>query len=167
MALTDRELLKQAQAGHVTSDGLTDARGEVNKAHRRTIRWRKASADGNAGDNTAEFSLGYQPRAVKLVSAKWTTDANVTAANATCVNLIIAKRDGAGGTASNVAAANTATTAAGGTGNLVLFVPADIPRIAANADSIAAGSVLTFTINKTSTGTVLQAGELCVDLEEI
>lgn len=164
---TDRELLKQAQAGHVLSDGLTNARGEVNNAHRRTLRWRKATADANAGDNTAEFALAYLPRACKLVSAKYTADANVTAANATCVNLFVAKRDGAGGAASNVASVNTATAAAGGTGNLVLFVPADIPRIAANADLIAAGSVLTFTINKTSTGTVLAAGELAVDLEEV
>jgi hypothetical protein len=164
---TDRELLKTVQTGHALSAGLSDARGEVQKSHRRTIRWRKATADGNAGDNTAEFSLAYLPRACKLVSAKWTTDANVTAANATCVNLFVAKRDGAGGAASNVASVNTATSAGGGTGNLVLFVPADVPRIAANADSIAAGSVLTFTINKTSTGTVLQAGELAVDLEEI
>lgn len=164
---TDRALLKKAQTGHVLSVGLTDAEGEVNKSHRRTIRWRKATADANAGDNTAEFALCYLPRACKLVSAKYTADANVAAANATCINLIVAKRDGAGGSASNVAYVNTANANGGGTGSLVLFVPADIPRIAANADSIAAGSVLTFTINKTSTGTVLAAGELAVDLEEI
>lgn len=164
---TDRALLKKAQVGHVLSAGLTAAETEVNQAHRRTVRWRKAAADGNAGDNTAEFTLAYLPRAYKLVTAKWTTDVNVAAANATCVNLIVAKRDGAGGTASNVAVVNTANANGGGTGSLVLFVPADVTRIAANADSIAAGSVLTFTINKTSTGTVLQAGELAVDLEEI
>lgn len=164
---TDRALLKKVQTGHCLSAGLAAAETEVNASHRRTLRWRKATADANAGDNTAEFTLGYLPRPCKLVSAKWTTDANVTAANATCVNLFVAKRDGAGGAASNVASVNTATTAGGGTGNLVLFIPADVTRIAANADLIAAGSVLTFTINKTSTGTVLAAGELAVDLEEV
>ena len=160
---TDRELLKKAQAGHVGSAGLSDPKTEVGKANRFRVTYRKGSADTNAADNTAELCFGRLDVKAKLVEAKYTADANVAASNANAITLIVAVRDGAGGSAANIATVNTANANGGGTGSLVLFQPVTITRVAANADSCAAGSVCTLTITKANSGVVLAAGLLdCV-----
>lgn len=164
--MSDRENLKQFQIGQVSglkSTEIADAPTTIKATHRRTFTWRKTAADTNAGDNTAEFQFAELERAGRVVSVKYSADANTAAHNTNTITLTVSKRLAAD-PANAVVVANGITTVAG-LNSFVAWTPKAITLVA-NAVTYTANSVLTFAITKANSGVALAAGVLSVDVEE-
>lgn len=165
MAYTDRELLKQQQAGQLATagTGASDATLEITKAHTRTYHIQKTGTE-NAATNVAETYALVVNRKSVFKSAKFLTGTGSTQDASNYARLEISKRDGAGGSQVNVASYNTHNS---GQGTITAAVPASF-SVVANADAtIAAGSVLTYTIGKLGSGVAISTGVVAVDLEEV
>ncbi len=160
---TDREYLKQQQAGMLNTTGAVNARPEVNSAHSRTFHIQKVGTE-NAATNVAETVALVVARKAQLSSAKYLTGTNV-ANDATDYSVVtLYKRTSAGASQTTVATYNTATAAQGA---IVLQVPASFSAVT-NADAtIAAGSILTYAVKKYGAGKLVDVGVIAVDLEEV
>lgn len=111
------------------------------------------AAESAAGDTTAETAIIRLQQACTISSIKITPTGAATASDTLYATITIAKRDGAGGAASTIVAPTTKLSGSGGTGNWVAFTTLDAGTLA-NTYCVA-GSVLTITVAKASTGTQL------------
>jgi hypothetical protein len=176
MALTDREIIKEKEAGVRQSFGLAGTPKAATAAiHSRTyvVNRNFATATGleNAETAVAEVALFTVIRPCRVASAKIVNQTTV-AENATDSAYITLGKSTAGAASTTFAFWNTGavTAAAGGIaangGALTKWVPATL-GLAPNADAtLAAGDVVTYTKTATLTGGIVD-GAIVVDVEEI
>lgn len=150
--------------GQINSGPGTDVSGALRQmVARRSVRVIKAAADSMASDATTEYVIARFPVATKVVSAHFTGASGGIAAHASnTATLTVSKRDGAGGSATPIAA-YTSNTAGG---DVTQWVPKALT--VTEADSVVpAGGILTFKIAKASSGVVVPAGEIEVVVDEL
>lgn len=140
---TDREYLKAQQAGVLTASGASDAIAAVGQAHEEDFIFLNV-----AGAPLAE--IGYIMRKkCKVKAVKAVPAAALATHAANYVTGTVAKRDGAGGSATTIASFTTNST---GGAALAAFVATDCPIVAGTA-SIAAGGMLTYALVDAATTT--------------
>lgn len=163
---TDREYLKRQQAGMLNTSGTTSdavtVRSAVNAAHSRTHHIQKTGTE-NAATNVAETVGLVIARQAQLASAKYLTGTNVANDSSNYVVITLSKRTSAGASQTTVASYNTHTSAQN---QITLNVPAAFSLVTNTDSVIAAGSILTYTVNKYGSGQAVAVGVLAVDLEE-
>lgn len=166
MALTstERQSFIKALAGmlyHAVSDGYADYRKMV---FGRTLKVDKPADDGAAGTATTETGVFRFEEDVQITGIYFVPSAAVTAHGTNFATLLVDKRDGAGGAATNLATFATDTVT---TDDMAAFVPKALPLTATTADLIlSAGNVLTIEITKGGTGVVIPRGSWIVNYEE-
>lgn len=145
MALTDREIIKEREAGVAQSYGLAATpKSVVSGIHSDTLTF-EVTSDASM----AEIGM-RMPAACIVRSAHFTPSVALAANGSSYVTYDLQKRDGAGGAAASVATTNT--NSAGANVSLAQFVPAALTLSTTAADiTFAAGNVLTF--KSTETGT--------------
>lgn len=163
MSDTDRVIFKKQQVGSLGTAGASNALGEIAEVHTRAHSIPKTGTE-NAATNVAETALAVVRRKAQCQGFKYSTGTNV-ASNATNYLVVtISKRDGAGGAAVTLATYNTHPSAQGA---ITQWQPAAF-SVVANADAtIAAGSLLTYTVGKQGTGQLLDVGVFTPVLEEV
>jgi hypothetical protein len=140
---TDREYLKMQQAGALATSGATDPIGEVGKAHEAVFTFLNV-----AGSPLAE--IGYEiKKKARVKSVRAVPAANLATAAANYVTGTVAKRDGAGGSATTIA---SFTTNSSGGAALAAFVATDCALVAGTVD-LPAGSILTYALVDNATTT--------------
>jgi hypothetical protein len=140
---TDRQYLKEQQAGALGTTGASAAISEVGKVHEEDFIFLNA-----AGSPLAE--VGYiMNKKCRVKSVKALPAANLAAHAANFVTGTVAKRDGAGGSATTIASFNTEDAVGEA---LVAFVATDCPIVDGTAE-IAAGGVLTYKLVDAATTT--------------
>jgi hypothetical protein len=160
---TDRELLKQAQKGHIDSAGLSNAETAVQNAHKRTIS-AQMTTGAAAGTNTAEAGMGVLVRKSKSSAAYIVVEANVAADTTDFVRYYVYKRASTGGSQVQLAIWNTHSSA---NGALTRWT-AHAMSMTTNANAtIDAGSVITYEITKGGSGKVTNNVSFVLDVEEI
>jgi len=160
---TDRQLLKQAEAGVLTPMGVVDALGTAGFANTEIFVYSKAAADG-AATTTAETDLNVPaPRVCILRAVRLTPQGSSVVADPTNNAVItITKRDATGLNPLTVATLTTNVAGIGAT--LAQRATAAFVLVGAQT-RITAGSSLTFTIAKNGTGVVIPIAMIGLDLE--
>ncbi len=176
MALTDREIMKEREAGVAQSYGLAGTpKAAVAAKHTRTyvVNRNYATATGLENGETAvsEVALFSVIRPGRVVAAKLANQTTV-AENATDCAYITLGKSTAGAASTTFAFWNTGavTAASGGIaangGALTKWVPAAL-GLAPNTDAtLAAGDVVTYTKTILLTGGIVD-GTFSIDIEEI
>lgn len=162
---TDREYLKQAQSGHITSIGAVDPIAVVSQAHSEDLSFDKTSADATAATTTSETFTGvYVPRAAKLTAIVFVpTSGNLTANATNFATVTVSKRNASGASKTSVA---TLTTTVASSGDLTQGAgKACVLSSTAGALDLPAGSTFTFEIAKAASGVVVPAGRFTVVVE--
>lgn len=160
---TDRELLKQAQVGHVGSAGFSNAETAVASAHTRSIEG-QMTIGAAAGTNTAEAGFGVVVRKGKAVAGYIVVEANVAADATDFVNYYIYKRTGAGASQVQLARWNTHSSAQGA----LTRWNAHAMSMTTNTEAvIAAGSVVTYEITKGGSGKITNNVAFVLDVEAV
>lgn len=161
---TDREILKQQEAGALVSTLATDPIGEVAKAHSMWLPVTKAADDAMASTATAEtYSGTLVPVKSRIKSVYYiATTGGITADGTNNATITVSYRDSTGGNA--VAVATFTSNVAGGT--VTQGAPKAFTLTAANVIVAATGS-FTFTITKAGSGVVVRAGTLWVECEAV
>lgn len=164
MSYTDREIIKNRDAGRAQSYGCADPIGEVAKQNSYFVNFTKAADDGSASTATSEV---YTGKAVtfkaRLKSLRYTaTTGGITASDADNATITIYKRDSAA--ANQLAIASLTTNVA--QGSVVQGTKTLMTLTAANV-IIDADSTITFAIAKTGSGVVVRAGEFTLELEAV
>jgi hypothetical protein len=140
---TDREYLKNQQAGALITSGATSPIAEVGLAHEETFVFSNV-----AGSPLAEVGIYMRKKArVKNVTAMPAASLATHAAN--YITGTVAQRDGAGGSATAIASFTTNST---GGAALTAFTATACSIVAGTAD-LAAGSVLTYALVDAATTT--------------
>lgn len=154
MALTDREILKKAQAGHVGSSGMAlDPSLEVAKMHQRTYTVLVADA-ATAATAVTETAIITVPTACRFIGAKIVAPIAVAAAASNIATFNIARERA--GVSVNMAAGSTVT--AGTPGSLTAFVAAALVNNATSANlDLVAGDTITIAVVKGASGVALTA----------
>jgi hypothetical protein len=131
---TDREIIKKQQLGvYKTAEGIADPQTAVGKLHEETFTFITFAAAPYAEQGIAMVKK-CRVKSIRVTSA------TTLAADATNnITATVAKRDGAGGSATVIGAVTT--DVAGGA--LTAFTPKTV-SVTASAEEIAAGGVLTF-----------------------
>lgn len=117
------------------------------------------AAESDPSDAIAETLVWRVKNATTISAVKVAPTGAVTGDDTDYATLTVKVRDGAGGSAATVASKTTKTT--GGTGSWSAFTTKDLGSI--TNGTLAAGSVLTFTVAKSGAGQQLPAFVLCVD----
>ncbi len=165
---TARENIRNKIAGmvHTISDDPTSVMSAVRTMSYRRATYVKASADSMAADTTAAQFVARVPTGStwRVVEAHFTshTGGTITADATDTVTITLEKADGAGGSATAVAAYTS--NVAGG--SLAALVPKAL-TVTASAATLTAGQILDFKIAKGGSGKVVPAGQLDVVIEEI
>jgi hypothetical protein len=140
MSYTDRELLKQQQAGALQGTTASAAVDEVGHAHSAYFTW-EVTADAAVAER------GFiVPRKARIKEAKFCPSSSLAADGTNYVTQLIQVRDGAGGAAAT--AGTLDTNSAGGNVSLTAFEAGTFTLTNANLDC-AAGSVVTFKSTET------------------
>ena len=163
MALTDRSIFKERQAGQAQGYGLAalPTTGVVADMHRRQRDFAKVGTE-NAATNVAETVMFTVKRKSKVVAVEYTTGTNVATDNTDYVVFTISKRTGA--TATTVATFNTH---GGAQGAITQYIGADFSVVSNSDSTLAADDILTYTIVKANSGKTIAIGTITVDLEEV
>jgi hypothetical protein len=129
---TDREILKQQQAGVAQTSGATDPIGEVGKIHEVEYTW--------LSDSAAAFAeVGYVVlKKCKTKNARVLPSSTLATDGTNYITGTFAYRDGAGGSATTL---GTFTTNSSGGAALTAFVPTTVSLTHA---TLSAGNVVTF-----------------------
>lgn len=136
MSFTDRSALKNFLKGLLKVAGLTSAFDAVDAQHEETFVWVCP-----AGSPFTEQAIAMT-KACKVKAIRITAGTTLAVDETNYITGTVAKRDGAGGSATTIG--TRATNAAGG-GALTAMTPATATVItAASANVLAAGNVLTF-----------------------
>jgi hypothetical protein len=162
-AFSDRELLKQQQAGALGTSGAATPLTEIKYVHSNAFVFDKASDDAMASTTTSETYTGiYFPRACKLIGVYYVpTTGSITADNTNYATVTVNKRVSGASTA--IATLTTTITSSGDItqGAGTAFVNSTV----AGAISIAAGGSITFSIAKAGSGVVVRGGRFSVVVE--
>jgi hypothetical protein len=164
---TDREYLKQAQSGHISSIGAVDPMGVVAQAHSVEVVFDKSAADATAATTTSETYTGaYSPRLSKVTSVVFIpTSGSLTANASNYATITVSKRNAA---AASKTAVGTITTTVASSGDLTQGVAEPfVLSSTAGALDIVAGGGFTFEIAKTGSGVVVPAGRFVITLEHV
>lgn len=140
---TDREELKTRQKGQAAAFGLTDVEGAVNQLHEETFVFAN-----DAGSPLAEVGITML-RKCKVKAIRALPAANLATHATNYITGTVAKRDGAGGSATTIGTFSTNST---GGAALTAFQPTTVSLTAANVD-IEAGGVLTYKLVDAATTT--------------
>ncbi len=163
---TDREIMKQQEAGALGTAGAASAINEVAKAHSMWLSFAKASDDAMASTTTAETYTGvFVPVKSRLRGVTYiATTGGITANATTFATITISKRNSAGASKTTIAvfATDTVTTDDVAQGVPKAFYAADLSNVI-----IDAGSNITFEIAKASTGVIVRAGTFTLELEAV
>lgn len=163
---TDREILKQQQAGALSSTACVDPVAAAKEASSfGPVLLIDKSADSMASDTTSETYTGlYFPRACRVRGIFIIcTGAGLTAHNTNYATVTVSKRDAAAGGKTAVA---TLTTTLTSSGTLTQYVGKGfVLSTVAGALDIPAGGSLTWEIAKAGSGVVVPASRVCLDLE--
>lgn len=145
MSTTDREYLKRAQAGHIGSTGASAPRTAVEEAHEETFVFSNA-----AGSPLAEVGI-TMVKACRVKSIRALPGGSLSTAASNYVTGTVAKRDGAGGSATTI---GSFTTNSSGGAALTAFTPTTVSVSGtAGVADIAAGQVLTYALVDAGTTT--------------
>lgn len=140
---TDRQFLKEQQAGALGTAGATSPIAAVGKVHEEDFQFLNV-----AGSPLAE--IGYvMTKACRVKTVKAVPAATLATAAANYVTGTVAKRDGAGGGATTIA---SFTTNSSGGAALTAFITTDCSIVAGTAE-IAAGGILTYALVDNATTT--------------
>lgn len=161
---TDRQLVKQAEVGLVSSRPLVNAILEVGRANSDFFSFAKASDDGMASTTTSETDCNiYVIRNGILRSISYVpTSGTITADPTNNAVVTVNKRDLNG---ANQTAVGTLTTNAAGIGTTLAQRGNAAFTLTSTAVAIAAGSTFTFSVAKGGTGVVLRAGFFILEVE--
>lgn len=160
MALTDREILKQRQAGQAGSYGLAGSAVDLIAAtNQYQLTW-------DIGSDATIAEIGQRIyRASKYVSAHFTPTTALAAHATAYLIMLLQKRDGAGGSAVTMGTIDTST--GGGNVSLAAFVPYLFVATTTAADLLyAIGNIVTFKSTETSTPAT-PIGKVTLTLEYI
>ncbi len=159
---TDRQMLKNAEAGWVGSAGLAadPLTGAVAQSHTKYYHF-LVSDFGTAARAVTTTAI-HMPVRGKVVSISLTAPLAVTGSDTLYATVTVAKQTGASAT-TIAAIATKATIAAGAIGTAANLAAAVPYKVLANAFTLsavqmAADDVLTVAIAKASTGTALTTG---------
>lgn len=159
MAYTDRELLKQQQAGALGTTAASDPIAEVGSAHTKSINFLKLGTE-NAATNVAELFVGVVNRKSRVKTVKYVTATNTAADTTDYVVVKVFK----GTSATLLASWNSHSSAQGA----IVEKTASSFSVVSNADAIiAAGTPISYEVKKYGSGKVLDVGGFTVDLEEV
>lgn len=161
---TDREILKQQEAGQLCTTAAVDPLGEVAKAHTMWIPISKASDDAMASTTTSETYTGaLLPVKTRIKSVSYiATTGGITADATNNATVTVKWRDSAA--ANPVTVAAYTSDVAGG--SVTQGAPKAFTLTAANV-VVAAGGSLTLTIAKGGSGVVVRAGTIWVECEAV
>jgi hypothetical protein len=161
---TDREILKQQEAGSLCTTAAVDPINEVAKAHSLWLGFAKAADDAMASTATAETYTGVlvpvksRIKAINYIA----TTGGVTADATNNAVITVSYRDSTGG---NAVVLGTFTSNVAG-GNVTQGAPKAFTLTAANV-IVAANGSLTYTITKGGSGVVVRAGNFTVECEAV
>jgi hypothetical protein len=166
--MTDRaEIVHSMQGQWAGIANVTNVAAETRKIlSRRQITYRVPAVQSNAvlpESCIVQALANTWTNGFRVVEVRFTSANALTADNTNLVTVTLKKRDGAGGSASNVTTFNTAATAAGGSGNIAAFVPY-VPSLTASAVECAANTVLTVTLTGAGTFNNATLGGAIVDV---
>ncbi len=143
---TDREIVKERQAGQAQSYGVAalPKTGIVAEMHQAEFTF-------DVGSDATIAEIGQRIGKKCIVKSVHFTPASALAANGSAyITMLVQKRDGAGGSPVTVASLDPNT--AGQNVSLSAWVPAAMTLTTTAADlAVAAGNVLTFKSTETST----------------
>lgn len=164
---TDTEIVKNRQAGQMSTYGLSSATAhetEAAKLNTFYLFFDKASADAMANTTTSEtYTNVCIPVKARIKSIKFNVGATGIATDAAnTATITVSKRDAAA--ANKLAVATYTSNVAGGA--VAVGVAKELVLTAANV-IVDAGSSLTFEISKASSGVVVPAGRFLVELEKV
>lgn len=164
MALTDRSILKEREAGQAQSFGLAGTSADAVAAkHTRTLVGAKTGTE-NAATGVAETAMFVVNRKAQTKTVKFINGTNI-AANTTDWTYLVVGKSTAGAASTPIATFNTGATAVGGA--VTKWVPAAF-IVVPNADAtIAAGDVITYVITKGGAGKLIDPGPFVIDVEEV
>lgn len=126
-----------------------------------TRRWRMTVASVTAG-GSLEVPFEILDVPVQVTSVKVLPNSALTSNNTDFATLTLEFDDGAGGSKSTIATANTANAAGGGTGNWSAAQAQSLAITSANA-SVASGKQLLFKVAQTANGVATPILTLYVD----
>lgn len=157
---TDRELLKEQQAGALVGKNASDPIGEVDRAHSRDQNWVKPSSE-NAATNVAETSVWAMERVKRQVArVALTVNSNVIADTSHYVVATVRKRDINGANGATIATWNTHNSAQG---SLIALRVSPLTNIRTNTDAQVDGNAdeqITVDFIKVGNGVVVPQGTL-------
>lgn len=168
MSYTDRQILKNRQQGQAQTYGAVDPNTAVAQMHSYLVNFSKSADDASASTTTAETYTGKVVKyksLLKSVEYRATTG-GITSSDTLFITVTVSVRDSTGANAVTVATLTTKTTAGGGSGDVTQGAATPLVLSLANV-VIPAGSTVTYTVAKASTGTILRAGEFVLELEAI
>lgn len=162
---TDRARLKQLHRGQfVTNNSASDPLGEVAEFHKRQRDVRKLGTE-NAATNMAETPALYVKRKSILRQLIGLVSANAATNNTNYAVINFYKRLGSNGGSQTLLA--SWNTHGGGQGTLTANLPGTFSLASSSNCVIAAGSVITYEVIKTSSGVAIPSDSVFVlDLEE-
>ncbi len=155
---TDRQMLKNAEAGWVGSAGFAadPLTGAIAQSHTRYYHF--LVSDFGTAARAVTTTAMHMPVRGKVTSISITAPKAITASTSLYATVTVAKQTGASATTIGTVITNTvAGDSVYGTGNLVADTPFKLPAtmIVGSAVQMAADDVLTVAIAKASTGTSL------------
>jgi len=164
MALTDREIIKEREAGTAQSFGLAGTpKAAVAAKHTRAYVGVKTGTE-NAATGVAETAMFVVDRKSIAKTVKFINGTNIAASTSDWTYLVVGKST-AGAASTVFATWNTGATAVGGA--VTKWIPASF-IVSPNADAtIAAGDVITYTITKGGAGKLIDPGPFQLDAEEV
>jgi hypothetical protein len=118
------------------------------------------AAEGSAAATTAETEIAILPMSATIKNIKIGPTGSATASDTTYATITVARRDGAGGSGSTLVAPTTKLSGSGGTGNWAAFTTLDAGTV--GNSYCAAGTVLTYKVEKASTGVQLPSYVLSI-----
>lgn len=150
-----------------SNPNITNAKAAAKRLIRRTYVLRKPDADAMAADTTA-YTAADQIRMAapgRVLGATIQPLSTLTASDSNYATINVVTGDGAAGTA--VVAASQTTKSTGGSGNWAAGASEALTLSSTLADTrFVAGAVLSFNIAKASSGVVVPACTISVDVEE-
>lgn len=155
---TDRELLKEQQAGFLATVGASDHKGEVGKAHQFVTTFDKTADDAMASTATTEVGTGmYLPVKAKLVGCYLllTGATTLTGHASNYATILLDKYSSAGAGNANLVSFATSTPT---TDDLAVYTPHSILGDAVAAQLVCdAGTNISLQITKAGSGVVVPA----------
>lgn len=158
---SDRQILKNQQAGALASSGAVDPNGEIVSYHTRANHIFKSGTE-NAATNVAE-TAGFRVRNKSTVkNIHLTTGTNVSNDATNYLRVYVYKRSSTGGSQTLLGSWNTATAAQGA---ITQWTPASFSLVNNTDLDVDAGSCITYHVGKFGSGQTLALATITVELE--